>query len=86
MRVRTLLASVGIAAAVAVALATNAVASSSHKQIVIGASTLGSQFPAVVALNKGLEAEAKKLGVKLVLLDAQGSGTKQNSDVQATAC
>jgi ABC-type sugar transport system substrate-binding protein len=70
-------------AATAAVYATTASATTSHRsaQIVVGASTLGAQFPAVVALNNGLKAEAKKLGVKLVLVDAQGKAAKQNDDI-----
>jgi ABC-type sugar transport system substrate-binding protein len=69
-------------AVLAIAAATAGVSRASHNaQIVVGASTLGAQYPAVVALNKGLEAEASKLGIKLVLLDAQGKADKQNTDI-----
>jgi ABC-type sugar transport system substrate-binding protein len=69
-------------AALAIAAATASVSRAGHRaEIVVGASTLGAQYPAVVALNKGLQAEATALGVKLVLLDAQGKADKQNTDI-----
>lgn len=51
------------------------------KKIVIGASVLGTNFPAVVALDNGMQAEADKLGVTLIINDAGGKADKQTNDV-----
>ncbi|MCE4026258.1 sugar ABC transporter substrate-binding protein [Microbacterium sp. Au-Mic1] len=53
----------------------------SDKPLTIGASVLGTEFPAVVALDKGMQEEARKLGVKLVIADAGGQASKQTNDV-----
>ncbi|HEV3382941.1 MAG TPA: sugar ABC transporter substrate-binding protein [Trebonia sp.] len=52
------------------------------KQIVIGMSnqTMAVTFP--VGLAKGAQAEANKLGVKLIVLDSQGDVQKQGSDIE----
>ena len=52
------------------------------KQIVIGISnqTMAVTFP--VGLAKGAQAEASKLGVKLIVLDSKGDVQKQGSDIE----
>jgi ribose transport system substrate-binding protein len=81
-RIGLFLCSAAVVATSVVSAATAGAQTSHHSaQIVVGASTLGAQYPAVVALNNGLKAEAKKLGIKLVLVDAQGKAAKQNSDI-----
>jgi ribose transport system substrate-binding protein len=52
------------------------------KQIVIGLSnqTMASTFP--VGLAKGAQQEARKYGVKLIVLDSKGDVQKQGSDMQ----
>ncbi len=57
-------------------------ASTPAAQIVIGLSnqTMAVTFP--VGLAKGAQAEADKLGVKLVVLDSKGDVQKQGSDIQ----
>jgi ribose transport system substrate-binding protein len=60
---------------------TAAVASKAKKHYTIGASVLGTEYPAVDALDRGMQAEAKHLGVTLVLADSQGSSVKQASDI-----
>lgn len=75
---------------VALAIAVSATACSSSsgsqtggkKQYTIGVSNLGLSFPFPAAISKGIKAEAAKLGVKLVELDAQGKADKQSNDVQ----
>ena len=54
----------------------------SQKHIVIGLSnqTMASTFP--VALAKGAQEEADRLGVKLVVLDSKGDVQQQGSDMQ----
>jgi ribose transport system substrate-binding protein len=56
--------------------------SSSGKKITIGLANqqMSVTFPAAIA--KGAQAEAKKLGVDLVVLDSQGDQAKQASQVQ----
>ncbi|MCU1583181.1 MAG: sugar transporter substrate-binding protein [Microbacteriaceae bacterium] len=55
---------------------------SSSKSITIGLSnqTMAGTFP--VGLAKGANQEAKKLGIKLVVLDSKGDVQKQGSDMQ----
>jgi ribose transport system substrate-binding protein len=57
-------------------------AATPQKQIVIGMSnqTMAVTFP--VALAKGAQEEADRLGVKLVVLDSKGDVQKQGSDMQ----
>lgn len=64
------------------AATTSKAAATPQKQIVIGISnqTMASTFP--VALAKGAQEEADKLGVKLIVLDSQGDVQKQGSDMQ----
>ncbi|MGY2876573.1 ribose transport system substrate-binding protein [Marmoricola sp. URHA0025 HA25] len=56
--------------------------SSGSKELTIGLANqqMSVTFPAAIA--KGAQAEAKKLGVKLVVLDSQGDQAKQASQVQ----
>ncbi|HEY2642535.1 MAG TPA: sugar ABC transporter substrate-binding protein [Galbitalea sp.] len=56
--------------------------SAAPKNIVIGLSnqTMASTFP--VGLSKGAQEEAKKLGIKVVVLDSKGDVQKQGSDMQ----
>lgn len=61
--------------------ASNDKSSTSDQQLTIGASVLGMQFPAVVALVNGMKAEAKELGVKVVVDDAAGQAAKQANDL-----
>jgi ABC-type sugar transport system substrate-binding protein len=50
--------------------------------LTIGVSNLGLSFPFPAAISKGIKAEAQKLGVKVVELDAKGDTNKQADDVQ----
>jgi ribose transport system substrate-binding protein len=50
--------------------------------ITVGASVLGSQFPAVVAMNEGINEEAEKLGVEVTIADSSGKADKQANDIQ----
>lgn len=61
---------------------TNASASSGSKTVTIGLANqqMSVTFPAAIA--KGARDEAKKLGVKLIVLDSQGDQAKQSSQVQ----
>jgi ribose transport system substrate-binding protein len=77
-----------VAALCAVSLAacntesSNSSASSNSKKLTIGLANqqMSVTFPAAIA--KGAQAEAKKLGVKLIVLDSQGDQAKQASQVQ----
>jgi ABC-type sugar transport system substrate-binding protein len=54
----------------------------SPKELTIGVSNLGLSFPFPASIGKGIEAEARKMGVKLVQLDAKGKADKQANDMQ----
>jgi ribose transport system substrate-binding protein len=64
------------------AATTSNAAATPQKQIVIGMSnqTMASTFP--VALAKGAQQEATRLGVKLIVLDSKGDVQQQGSDMQ----
>lgn len=51
-------------------------------EVTIGVSTLGMSFPFPAAISKGIRAEAERLGVEVIEVDAQGEAQKQASDVQ----
>lgn len=50
--------------------------------ITIGVSSLGQSFPFPAAITKGIKAEADRLGIKVIEVDAQGKAEKQSSDIQ----
>ncbi|TDC58456.1 sugar ABC transporter substrate-binding protein [Actinomadura sp. KC345] len=50
--------------------------------LTVGVSTLGESFPFPAAVTKGIKAEAARLGVEVIELDAQGKAQKQSSDIQ----
>lgn len=52
------------------------------KEIVIGMSVPGLQFPFFVAMKNEAEAAAAKLGAKIVFADAENQSSKQASDVE----
>ncbi|TWD75195.1 ribose transport system substrate-binding protein [Kribbella amoyensis] len=52
------------------------------KNLTIGVSNLGKNFPFPAAIVGGIDEKAKELGVKLVQVDAQGTAEKQANDVQ----
>ncbi|MED7950056.1 sugar ABC transporter substrate-binding protein [Streptomyces sp. BE303] len=54
---------------------------SDTKPLTIGASVLGTSFPAVAAMDSGMKEKAKELGVELVIVDAGGQASKQTNDV-----
>lgn len=56
--------------------------SQAPKQLTIGASVLGLEFPAVVALVKGLKEQASDMGVTLKVDDAGGQASKQTNDMR----
>ncbi|MFF5265076.1 sugar ABC transporter substrate-binding protein [Actinomadura viridis] len=60
-------------------------AAAKTKNLTVGVSTLGLSFPFPAAISKGIKAEAARLGVKIVEVDAQGKAEKQSSDVQDLA-
>src|SRR5919205_751532 len=54
----------------------------SAKGLTIGVSNLGLSFPFPASISKGIHAEAAKLGVKIIELDAKGQTNKQSNDMQ----
>jgi len=50
--------------------------------LTIGVSNLGLSFPFPAAISKGIKAEAERLGVKVVELDAKGDTNRQANTVQ----
>ncbi|GAA1550614.1 ribose ABC transporter substrate-binding protein RbsB [Kribbella sancticallisti] len=52
------------------------------KNLTIGVSNLGKNFPFPAAIVGGIDEKAEELGVKLVQVDAQGAAEKQANDVQ----
>lgn len=54
----------------------------SNKQLFVGVSNQGLSVTFPAAIGRGIEAQAKKLGVKVVQLDAQFDAAKQANDVQ----
>lgn len=52
------------------------------EDLTIGVSNLGLSFPFPAAISKGINAEAERLGVRVVELDAKGDTNKQADDVQ----
>jgi ABC-type sugar transport system substrate-binding protein len=57
-------------------------ASKSPEELTIGVSNLGQSFPFPASIGRGIEEEAKKLGVEIVQLDAEGEAAKQANDMQ----
>lgn len=53
-----------------------------QKQIVIGMTVPGLQFPFFVTMKNEADAAAAKLGVKLLFIDAQNASDKQMSAVE----
>ncbi|QFG26190.1 sugar ABC transporter substrate-binding protein [Actinomadura sp. WMMB 499] len=51
-------------------------------ELTVGVSTLGQSFPFPAAVTKGIKAEAERLGVEIIEVDAQGQAQKQSSDIQ----
>ncbi len=60
----------------------NSGSANGSKQLVVGEDNLGLSFPFPAAISRGIKAEAAKLGVKLIELDAQNSADKESNDVQ----
>lgn len=52
------------------------------KPYTIGVSHLGLSFPFPAAIKRGMEQQARKLGVKLIQVDAQAKAEKQANDIQ----
>lgn len=57
-------------------------AAKAPKELTIGVSNLGLSFPFPASIGRGIQDEAKKLGVEIVQLDAKGKTSKQANDMQ----
>lgn len=57
-------------------------AAKSAEDLTIGVSNLGQSFPFPASIGRGIEDEARKLGVEIVQLDAKGEAAKQANDMQ----
>jgi ABC-type sugar transport system substrate-binding protein len=51
-------------------------------ELTIGVSNLGQSFPFPASIGRGIKAEASKMGVELIELDAKGKPAKQANDMQ----
>ncbi|KIU05904.1 ribose ABC transporter ribose-binding lipoprotein [Bacillus subtilis] len=56
--------------------------SGNKKEFTIGLSVSTLNNPFFVSLKKGIEKEAKKRGMKVIIVDAQNDSSKQTSDVE----